>query len=511
MPKDFRDAVSAAARVKVEKDHRGSMVRLEAAINNADGATCADEANALIDEMLHEIREDGGGSETLHLRITMLAQMLAQMAQSDEQLRKQNDQLNAELEETNRGVVALYGELDEQAAKLRDLNETLEQRVQLRTAEAEARAEQLRALTSELTQAEARERRRLAQTLHDHLQQLLVAAKMRLDVAGSQEASEFAGRLQENVGSLIEEAVDVSRSLAVELSPPVLFQGGLVAALQWLAKHTEEKHALKVEVLCTGDEPELVDDDKQLVFRSVQELVFNVVKHAGTDSAKILVFQSPENHLHVSVVDSGNGFDADAMFDPTNIDGGGFGVLSIRERMHWVGGELLAVSKKGSGTTMTLVMPIRQAIDAGNSPKAAVEVADAKPSFEKIAKSASVERISVLLVDDHALMREGLRGILKSESDIAVIAEAHTGVDAIEMFEIHRPDVVLMDVNMPGIDGIEATRQIKARWPDSVIIGLSMHHDQHVAQAMRDAGAVSYITKVGASDQLCDVIRSAMG
>ncbi len=428
-------------------------------------------------------------------------------------VQQHNQQLNDELEETNRGVVALYGELDEQTEQLRNLNETLEQRVHQRTAEAEGRAQQLRALTSQLTQAEARERRRIAQTLHDHLQQLLVAAKMQLGAANSQVAIDRLTTLHEGVGQLIDEAIEVSRSLAVDLSPPVLFQAGLLAGLRWLAQQTEQKHGLSVDVKQTGIEPDLNDDQKQLVFRSVQELVFNVVKHAQASRAEVIVDTTVPRQLRVDVVDQGRGFDV-AAFNKGDGEAAGFGVLSIQERLNWIGGKLLVESQPGAGTRMGLLLPLDGAAALGNAaePSATSVKRGEQARGENTPSQGDADGpIRVLLVDDHTLMREGLCGILQSQSDIDVIAEAKSGREAVEKFDHFHPDIVLMDVNMPDIDGIEATRLIRERWVESVVVGLSMHDDVHVADAMRDAGASAYVTKVGASDQLCDVIRQLAG
>src|SRR5690606_3104846 len=119
--------------------------------------------------------------------------------------------------------------------QLRSLNETLEQRVAERTIEAEQRTAQLRALAGEVTQAEQRERRRLAQVLHDHLQQLLVAAMMRLGVLQRRVQEPLEQEVRQ-VEELIRQSIESSRSLTVELSPPVLYDVGLARGLEWLAR-----------------------------------------------------------------------------------------------------------------------------------------------------------------------------------------------------------------------------------------------------------------------------------
>ena len=103
--------------------------------------------------------------------------------------------------------------------------------------------------------------------------------------------------------------------------------------------------------------------------------------------------------------------------------------------------------------------------------------------------------IRILLVDDQALFREGLHTLLSVQPDIEVIGEAENGAVAVEMVAQHRPDVVLMDVRMPVLDGVAATRQIQAAYPDSRVIMLTtFDDDEYVFEGLR-AGAVGYLLK----------------
>ena len=116
-------------------------------------------------------------------------------------------------------------------------------------------------------------------------------------------------------------------------------------------------------------------------------------------------------------------------------------------------------------------------------------------------------RIRVLLVDDHRVLREGIAGLLKQEPDIEVVGQASDGVCAIEMARSLHPDVILMDVTMPRMSGIEATRRICHEMPGVRVVGLSMHEDQEMGAAMRRAGAADYLVKDGPSHTLVSAIR----
>ena len=130
---------------------------------------------------------------------------------------------------------------------LQEANATLEQKVQERTSELAQRAAQLRALAGELTLSEQRERSRLAKVLHDHLQQLLVAAKFRLTVLG-RGGDDVVKQATKEVEELIDESIAASRSLTAELSPPILHEAGLNAGLQWLARRMADTQGLFVDL-----------------------------------------------------------------------------------------------------------------------------------------------------------------------------------------------------------------------------------------------------------------------
>jgi DNA-binding NarL/FixJ family response regulator len=116
--------------------------------------------------------------------------------------------------------------------------------------------------------------------------------------------------------------------------------------------------------------------------------------------------------------------------------------------------------------------------------------------------------IRVLLVDDHKIIREGISRLLQFESDIDVVGEAADGIEAIDLADQLQPDVIVMDVNMPGMSGIETIRIIHSSHPQIKIIGLSMYMDKEVIDAVHNAGAVSYLTKDGPSEQLLETLRA---
>jgi NarL family two-component system response regulator LiaR len=120
------------------------------------------------------------------------------------------------------------------------------------------------------------------------------------------------------------------------------------------------------------------------------------------------------------------------------------------------------------------------------------------------------EPITVLIVDDHQMVRQGVRAFLETQKDLSVVGEASTGEEAIQLAAEQVPDVILMDLVMPGgVDGVEATRQVKGISPRTQVVVLtSYHEDEHIFPAIR-AGALSYVLKDIGPDELADVIRRA--
>ncbi|MFO7653721.1 MAG: MASE3 domain-containing protein [Candidatus Krumholzibacteriia bacterium] len=250
----------------------------------------------------------------------------------------------------------LFRDLRLREEELRALNETLEQRVAQRTAEARDRALQLQKMAAQLAGAEERERHRLAQVLHDHLQQLLVAAVMRSRRAT--ERTEDAGCQQSfrEITDLVEQSIEASRSLTVELSPPIVYSAGLVAGLEWLQRTTRETHLLELEIAADPRVESLIaQDEKVFLFRAAREFVFNAVKHSGSKRATVTLFSDGAEKVGISVEDEGRGCDPEQAL--RGRAAGGYGLLSLKERADLLGGELQFASVPGSGTRASLWLP----------------------------------------------------------------------------------------------------------------------------------------------------------
>ena len=414
--------------------------------------------------------------------------------------------------------------------------EELEQRVRERTAELAAtvesmreevgrrtraqqslreRSNQLRRLAAELTLAEQREQRRLAELLHDELQQLLAAARFRTAMLANSAEREEGRQAAALVQSLLDQSIEWSQSLTGELSPTVLHRRGLVAALEWLVPWMKEKHGLTVS-LDVEPGPSRGERGRGPA-RCSGPCASSSSTRSSTPASRRPALRAapPGDSVEIEVSDEGAGFVP--MPDEAMSTKGGFGLLSVRERIGLLGGRMEIDSAPGRGTRVLLSVPSAAvttlAAPETSAARVRAPVAHVPPSAEAPSKGRAARdaqaRIRVVVVDDHAVARQGSTDLLGADSDIEVVGQATDGQEAVEVTSRLAPDVVIMDVSMPRMDGIEATRLIKKAHPDMRVIGLSMFEEGEQADAMRRAGAVAYLAKSGPVSALFEAVRGA--
>ncbi len=400
-------------------------------------------------------------------------------------------------------VIQDITELKAKEKALRELNATLESKVAQRTAELQHRARQLQKLTLELSETEDRERRQLAEILHDDLQQQLAAAKFHLSLLNNRAQHDPAQQaIVAQVDEILMEAIQKSRSLSHELSPAVLYHGDFAGALAWLAGQVQTKHGLEVKVDAFGEVNIESEALKSFLYKAAQEMLFNVVKHARIDQARIRLRRFGRC-VCLSVSDRGRGFDPQEVRQTA-----GFGLLSIRERVELLGGRMKMHSVKGQGSTFHVVVPDGPVIEkgyVGAGPRARPTL-QGGPDDHGLGGHGGPP-LRVLVADDHEIVREGLISLLSDLRDIEVVGEAANGREAVNQAYRLQPDVVVMDVAMPLINGDDATRQIKLHLPKTRVIALSMYEDPDMIEKMRRAGAEDYILKTAPSEVLVAAIR----
>ena len=377
--------------------------------------------------------------------------------------------------------------------------------LQDRTTELEYRTTQLSQMAWDLTLAEHHAREEIARTLHDGLQQLLVIVALNLEqqLKRESEAGATPSELLAEAKHQLDEAIAVARSLNVELFPPVLQRSGLPAALTWLANWTRDKYKLSVEILVDPAADAARRDVRTLLFESVRELLFNAVKYAQTDRVTLTLELDADDQLCITVADEGLGFEPSRLDDRSKDGQVGWGLFRIRERLTLLGGRLDIDSAPGRGTRVRLVAPRGAAHDTfASTYKFNVASTDSALAIDDDGSFDEVLRI--LIVDDHPAVRRALREMLHQRPQLSVVGEASDGFEAIAQAYTLRPDVILMDVAMPHMDGVEATARIRADLPDIRIVGLSLLARSEAADALEQAGADAFFVKGTDTQRLID-------
>jgi PAS domain S-box-containing protein len=378
-------------------------------------------------------------------------------------------------------------------------------------AELERRTLQLSRLASQLTLAEQHAREQLAKTLHDGLQQLLFAAAVKLEqvLKGKSEVDQIGLLLR--VRADVNQAMEAARTLSVNLFPPMLHIGGLPAALTWLAKRTQEQYSVVVNVTADPRANPEARDVRILLFEVVRELLFNAVKHAHVGRVDVNLALGPADTIQIQVSDEGVGFDPTVAHHHKDRHRG-LGLFSIQERFALLGGHLDIQSAPGKGSRFSLTLP------RTGPPHLGADGAERRPHNTGLREhlvydsaSDSSKSLRILIADDHAVVRAGLRELFNQRPPLLVVGEAASGFEAISQAIALQPDLILMDVSMPQMNGIEATRHIRGTLPRIRIVGLSTFDDEDTERAMLEAGAEAYFTKNEGANRLLNHLLSLSG
>ena len=359
----------------------------------------------------------------------------------------------------------------------------------------------LRQLSARLLQLQDEERRRIARDLHDITGQKIVVLSMALDRLArcpdlkDAEAQETLREGREMVRKIGEE----TRTLSYLLHPPLLDECGLDSAVRWYAEGFEKRSGIKLKVDIPQDLGRLPTELETALFRVVQESLTNVHRYSGSETAEIRVRVNSDD-VQLDVVDYGKGVKAKHV--KAAVEGSaplGVGIPGMRERLHQLGGKL-DVDFGREGTRVTATLPIRKA----GAPGEQAAQPEAQPATDGDA------RRRILIADDHEMMRRGLRGLIESHQDWAVCGEAVEGAEAVRKAAELKPDLVILDINMPGLSGIDAAVKIRQENASTKILFFTVHDSDPVLQEIVDVGAQGYVAKSRAGQDLVEAVRSVL-
>jgi len=217
--------------------------------------------------------------------------------------------------------------------------------------------EQLRSLASELSLIEERDRRYIATELHDNISQTLAIAKIKLGMAqGLTSSTDWVSSLNE-IGELVDQAIQYTRTLTFELSPPILYELGFEAAAEWLTEKIQEQHHIEIGFEDDRRSKPMSEEIRIALFKATKELLINIVKHAQASKVKVSIWRE-DISIRIRVEDDGVGFSTSggkALGKTT-----GFGLFNIGERIKYLGGDMVIESEPNRGTRVTLSAPLEE-------------------------------------------------------------------------------------------------------------------------------------------------------
>jgi DNA-binding NarL/FixJ family response regulator len=320
------------------------------------------------------------------------------------------------------------------------------------------------------------ERQRIAATLHDGLVQELAATSFVVSGAALRAGQDGQRDLAHNLGDAaqsVRTSIGGLRSLLVDIYPPSLDLTGLVEALKHLTAGPRSRD-IDVKLWVPDEAVRLDQAGERLVYRVAQECLRNAIRHSGAQQIA-LTLTAEENRVFLVVADDGVGFDPEQVL--ANPPDGHFG--------------------------------LRLLVDAVTQHRGRAAAQHRTRCRVSLAAGGAASMITVLLVDDHQLVRAGLQALLDTAADLEVVGQAADGEEALRLASELHPDVVLMDLSMPVLDGVEATRRLLKEQPDArVVVLTSFSESERVTEAL-SAGAIGYQLKDSDPQDLMAAVRAA--
>lgn len=366
----------------------------------------------------------------------------------------------------------------------------------------------LRLLSTRLLEIQDEERRRIARDLHDvtgqklALQCIALSRMTRLlSPAADDETRESIAQCLDLTNQIVEEI----RTLSYLLHPPLLDELGLPAAVKWYAQGFQKRTGIRTAVDVDRNLPRLRPDVEVALFRVVQESLTNVHRYSDSPNAYVRIIGAQDEYK-VEVGDFGKGMKVEERGSSNGeVAPLGVGIQGMRQRIRQLSGTLDIFSKLGKGTVVIASLPMLKFALAENG--CATDPAAEHAGGGK-GESGRVYRI--LLADDHEMLRRGVRSMLEKEPNFRICGEAEDGVDTVEKALALKPDLIILDVNMPGLNGLVVVRQVLEARPETRILVFTVHDSAQALQESLNAGAHGFLSKGQAGRDLIDAVRCVL-
>jgi CheY-like chemotaxis protein len=279
--------------------------------------------------------------------------------------------------------------------------------------------------------------------------------------------------------------------------------------VRWYAEGFQKRSAISVNVVTSPGLGRLPAEVETALFRVVQESMTNVHRYSGSLDSEIRITTDDQNVI-LEVIDHGKGIRAGVVRAPVDgVASLGVGIPGMRERLRQLGGQL-NVDFGTKGTRVIATVPLKKA-------ERAIEASAKTDSSAAESMVSSAERESngnarrrILIADDHEVMRRGVRGLIESHNEWAVCGEAVEGKEAVKKSRELKPDLVILDINMPGLTGLAAAQQIRRENPAAKILFFSVHESPQTVREVLNVGGQGYVAKSRAGHDLVDAVRNVL-
>jgi PAS domain S-box-containing protein len=371
--------------------------------------------------------------------------------------------------------------------------------------------ESLRQLSSRLLQLQDEERRRISRDLHDITGQKLAFQTIGLSQVLTQKSDvldEESRRTLSECVALSKQVADEIRTLSYLLHPPLLDELGLASAVRWYAEGYERRTGIQVKVEIASDFGRLPADTEVTLFRVIQESLTNIHRYSGSRKAFVRLTEST-NKIELQIGDFGKGIHADKSGPVTGkMVRLGVGIQGMKERMRQLGGKLEINSRPNKGTVVIATLPVsdRETLNSVRENGAA----ESTSAPGAVPANGEGGRKTILIADDHEMLRRGLRTMMEKEQQWKICGEAANGQEAVDKARNLRPDLVILDINMPILNGLQAARAILRDHPETKVLIFTVHDSEQTVKEIQAAGAHGYLSKSNVGDDLVRIVKDLL-